>query len=172
MRLSCQKAAILETRELAEMGHKWGTWGSKAHPCAQWDRNWFAPAIPEQGHGAARLEVAGCAPYPARTVMLLSLAICQQGAVSLHLCSTDHGLPSSSWAKESLATAHSVKKLATSQKHESSCARKGCGSAEFAGALGIFHSSPIFLPSRHVGRLGQPKLTGASGGSWEGAHSW
>lgn len=103
--------------------------------------------------------------------MLLSLATCQQGAVSLHLCSTDHGLPSSSWAKESLTTTRSVKKLATTQRHESSCAHKGCGSTGFAGALGIFHSSLIFVPSKHLGRLGQPKLTGASGGFWEGTHS-
>lgn len=34
--------------------------------------------------------------------MLLSLATYQQGAVSLHLCSTNYGLPSSSRAKESL----------------------------------------------------------------------
>lgn len=42
-----------------ETGCNWGIWGSKANPCPQWDWDWFAPAIPEQGLGTARSEVAG-----------------------------------------------------------------------------------------------------------------
>lgn len=70
------------------------------------------------------------------------------------------------WA--SPATARSVKKLVTTQKHESSCAHKSCEGSGFTSALGFFHSSLIFAPSRCLGRmeLVWPKALGASSGLW------
>lgn len=158
-----------------ETGHNWGIWGSKANPCPQWDGDWFAPAMSEKGLGTAGLEIAEWVPHLARAVMLLPIH--RWGGVSLWLCSANHGLTRSGGAREPGAspdTARSVKKLVTTQKHESSCTHKSCEGSGFTRALGFFHSSLIFAPSRCLGRveLVWPKALGASSGLWEDARPW